>query len=71
MIVDRGRRLLKPKYPRLWNFLRALRYLVSTQNLATTYLTLHHFVRTQKFVSTFIGPLYLLMFRTPAEGRTD
>jgi hypothetical protein len=54
MLAEPLKHRIKARYPRLWRMLRVLR----PQNLSTTYLSLCHFVDTQKFVTAFTGPLY-------------
>jgi hypothetical protein len=51
MLVDQRRLLIKAKYPRLWNRLRSLRQLVSSNKFG-------HFLSTQRFVTAWTGPLY-------------
>jgi hypothetical protein len=42
------------KYPHLWNVLLSLHYFFSKNN----FLSLCHFIRIQRFVSAWTGPLY-------------
>jgi len=51
MFVDQRRRLIKAKYPRLWNLLRSLRHLVGSNKFG-------HFICTQKFMTAWTGPIY-------------
>jgi|WetSurMetagenome_2_1015567.scaffolds.fasta_scaffold307512_1 hypothetical protein len=54
MTTDPLKRRIKAQYPRLWRVLRALH----PRNFGIAYLSLCHFVDTQKFVTAFTGPLY-------------
>ncbi len=51
MLIDQRRRLIKEKYPHLWNRLRSLRQLIISNKFG-------HFLSTQKFVTAWTGPLY-------------
>jgi hypothetical protein len=51
MLVDQRRRLIKAKYPRLWNLLLSQWQLVRSNKFG-------HFLSTQKFVTAWTGPLY-------------